>query len=259
MKIEKNMEPRINTVLQDNIFKTEFSNFQAAYAEAQAQKNTQEMKRLLELAKSVTSREVRFGPALRINPYLEDFFDKEEYQNFLNEMEEAKQANNPSRIKTLNETAMRLAGKSLDSSEINSYFKDMVDKSQYEQLMGQIEIANKNQDRELAQTVAKQLESAYQTNSYVKDYIDKRQFDRITTQLESARSSGQTELVEKLTKELYSVSGRDKNSDKVNTYAKDYLDKKEFESFQKNLTLAQEKGDYQTQKILLERAKVFQG
>lgn len=36
MKIEKNMQPRINTVLQESIFKTEFDNFQSAYAQAQA-------------------------------------------------------------------------------------------------------------------------------------------------------------------------------------------------------------------------------
>lgn len=259
MKIEKNMEPRINTVLQETIFKTEFDNFQAAYAQAQAQKNTQEMKRLYELAKSVTSREVRFGPAFRINPYLEDLFDKAEYKEILTELEQAQKSGDSSHIKALNETAMRLAGKSPDSSRVNPYFKDMVDKSQYDHLMKQVERSNKTQDKELAKTVAKQLEAVRQTNSYVKDHIDKLQFDRITTQLEAAKKSGKTEVVEKLTKELYEVSGRDPNSNVINPYVKDDLDKKEFESFQKSLALAQKKGDRESQKILLERAKGISG
>ncbi len=259
MKIEKNMEPRINTVLQETIFKTEFDNFQAAYAQAQAQKNTQEMKRLYELAKSVTSREVRFGPAFRINPYLEDLFDEAEYKEILTELEQAQKSGDSSHIKALNETAMRLAGKSPDSSRVNPYFKDMVDKSQYDHLMKQVEIANKKQDRELAQTVAKQIEAVRQTNSYVKDHMDKLQFDRLTTQLEAAKKSGKTELAEKLSKELYAVSGRDPNSNVVNPYVKDDLDKKEFESFQKNLALAQKKGDRESQKILLDRAKGISG
>lgn len=259
MEIEKNMQPRINTVLQETIFKTEFDNFQAAYAQAQAQKNTQEMKRLYELAKSVTSREVRFGPAFRINPYFENLFDEAEYKEILTELEQAQKSGDTSHIKTLNETAMRLAGKSPDSSRVNPYFKDMVDKSQYDHLMKQVERANKTQDKELAKTVAKQLEAVRQTNSYVKDHIDKLQFDRITTQLEAAKKSGKTEVVEKLTKELYEVSGRDPNSNVINPYVKDDLDKKEFESFQKSLALAQKKGDRESQKILLERAKGISG
>lgn len=259
MEIKKNMEPRVNTVLQETIFKTEFDNFQAAYAQAQAQKNTQEMKRLYELAKSVTSREVRFGPAFRINPYLENLFDEAEYKEILTELEQAQKSGDSSHIKALNETAMRLAGKSPDSSRVNPYFKDMVDKSQYDHLMKQVEIANKKQDRELAQIVAKQIEAVRQTNSYVKDHMDKLQFDRLTTQLEVAKKSGKTEVVEKLTKELYEVSGRDSNSNVINPYVKDDLDKKEFESFQKSLALAQKKGDRESQKILLERAKGISG
>ena len=85
------------------------------------------------------------------------------------------------------------------------------------------------------------------------------QFDRLTTQLEAAKKTGKTELAEKLSKELYAVSGRDPNSNVVNPYVKDDLDKKEFESFQKNLALAQKKGDRESQKILLDRAKGISG
>lgn len=261
MEVQKNMKPGVNTVLQESIFKTEWENFQVAYRQAKAQNDSKEMKRLYELAHSLTTRNVRFGPPVRINPYFEDLFNKKEFEEFMQSYEEEKDTSSPEHMRDLKAIMMDLAGRTIKPSRINPYFKDMVDKNEYDELMAQIAEANKRQDFEFAQAVSKRVADLRYKNPYVKDHLDKLQFQRITKEIESANKSGNIDAIKKLKQEISEASGRDPNTppEKINPYIKDDIDKREFESFQTNLSNAQKQGNYNLQKDIIQKAKERSG
>lgn len=241
MEYKKDMSPYINTVLQEGIYKTEYETFQEAYKQAKSKNDSAEIKRLYELALSMTSRDVRHGPSSRINPYFEDLFDKKEYTEFMQDYEREQKNSSFEHMHDMNTILMDLAGRGKNDTRVNPYFKDMVDKREYDELMKLVDQANQKQDPEFAKKVAQRIQESTSQNSYVKDYIDKLQFERIKKQIETSQKTGNEEVLKKERQELLEYSGRDSHSDKINPYIKDDIDKKEFDNFQTSLEIARKK------------------
>ena len=257
MEMQKNMKPGVNTVLQESIYKTEWENFQSAYRQAKSNNDSKEMKRMYDLALSLTTRNVRFGPPSRINPYFEDMFHKKEFREFMDMYEKEKDTASSERKADLREMVMDLAGRRRADTRVNPYFKDMIDKQEYDEVMAQVNEANKKQDFKFAQEVSKRLSDLRYKNSYVKDHIDKIQFERITREIDAANKSGNIEEIKRLKQELYETSGRDSGTpeEKINPYIKDYIDKNEFENFQKQLDEAQKHSDSKLWQQIIQSAK----
>ena len=257
MEMQKNMKPGVNTVLQESIYKTEWENFQSAYRQAKSNNDSKEMKRMYDLALSLTTRNVRFGPPSRINPYFEDMFHKKEFREFMDMYEKEKDTASSERKADLREMVMDLAGRRRADTRVNPYFKDMIDKQEYDEVMAQVNEANKKQDFKFAQEVSKRLSDLRYKNPYVKDHIDKIQFERITREIDSANKSGNIEEIKRLKQELYETSGRDSGTpeEKINPYIKDYIDKNEFENFQKQLDEAQKHSDSKLWQQIIQSAK----
>lgn len=257
MEIQKNMKPGVNTVLQESIYKTEWENFQSAYRQAKSNNDSKEMKRMYDLALSLTTRNVRFGPPSRINPYFEDMFHKKEFREFMDMYENEKDTASSERKADLREMIMDLAGRRRTDTRVNPYFKDMIDKQEYDEIMAQVNEANKKQDFKFAQEVSKRLSDLRYKNPYVKDHIDKIQFERITREIDAANKSGNIEEIKRLKQELYETSGRDSSTpeEKINPYIKDYIDKNEFENFQKQLAEAQKHSDSKLWQQIIQSAK----
>ena len=257
MEMQKNMKPGVNTVLQESIYKTEWENFQSAYRQAKSNNDSKEMKRMYDLALSLTTRNVRFGPPSRINPYFEDMFHKKEFREFMDMYEKEKDTASSERKADLREMVMDLAGRRRADTRVNPYFKDMIDKQEYDEVMAQVNEANKKQDFKFAQKVSKRLSDLRYKNPYVKDHIDKIQFERITREIDSANKSGNIEEIKRLKQELYETSGRDSGTpeEKINPYIKDYIDKNEFENFQKQLDEAQKHSDSKLWQQIIQSAK----
>lgn len=257
MEMQKNMKPGVNTVLQESIYKTEWENFQSAYRQAKSNNDSKEMKRMYDLALSLTTRNVRFGPPSRINPYFEDMFHKKEFREFMDMYEKEKDTASSERKADLREMVMDLAGRRRADTRVNPYFKDMIDKQEYDEVMAQVNEANKKQDFKFAQEVSKRLSDLRYKNPYVKDHIDKIQFERITREIDAANKSGNIEEIKRLKQELYETSGRDSGTpeEKINPYIKDYIDKNEFENFQKQLDEAQKHSDSKLWQQIIQSAK----
>lgn len=188
----------------------------------------------------------------------QDELDKKEYKILIKKLEEARKKGYMEAIKKLSAKIKQRSGYGIYLSDksntqlINSYCKDYVEKNEFDKYMKKVETAKRNRDKVALKELSLEMKqrsgygnslannSKLQTiNPYFKDYIDKKEFDAHMKKVEEAKRCGDKKKLMALSSEMIDRAGygiylsNNSNIQPVNSYFKNYMDKREEENLKK--------------------------